>query len=257
MMYVQIPIFSGYANIAICPGNGTVCYMIDDVQKNQNLYSEMNPKSQTFLPFYENHHYVLYPTAEDKIDDGVLYFHSEDIMKEYILEHLGTQYVTGRSLSVTVSTVAAPDFKATNAGGSGHCQENMYSTVCKKNTENEKKILKNENTKKIQNSKINQKNSLFTIISVEEHCKKITNIKNQQKNPKNKITKKIKNKKINKNICESSTLQKKDFTTKKIQKPENLLEHNFFYLLSENQGKQKTIQNEKHNRKNSNIICNI
>ena len=127
----------------------------------------------------------------------------------------------------------------------------------KKNTENEKKILKNENTKKIQNSKINQKNSLFTIISVEEHCKKIKNIENQQKNPKNKITKKIKNKKINKNICESSTLQKKDFTTKKIQKPENLLEHNFFYLLSENQGKQKTIQNEKHNRKNSNIICNI
>ena len=148
MMYVQIPIFSGYANIAICPGNGTVCYMIDDVQKNQNLYSEMNPKSQTFLPFYENHHYVLYPTAEDKIDDGVLYFHSEDIMKEYILEHLGTQYVTGRSLSVTVSTVAAPDFKATNAEGSGHCQENMYSTVCKKKHRKWKKNLKKWKHKK-------------------------------------------------------------------------------------------------------------
>ena len=102
MMYVQIPIFSGYANIAICPANGTVCYMIDDVQKNQNLYSEMNPKSKTFLPFYENHHYVLYPTTDDKVDDGILYFHSEELMKEYILEHLGTKYVTGRSLSLAL-----------------------------------------------------------------------------------------------------------------------------------------------------------
>ena len=170
MMYVQIPIFSGYANIAICPGHGTNCYMIDDVQKNQNLYSEMNAKSYTFLPFYPNHHYILYPTTDDKMDDGVLFFHSEELMKKHILEHLGTQYVTGRTLSVTVSSRAAPNVTTPMVDGNEHCQE--FNTVCEKNKQNEKKILKNKNTKKIQNEKPTKK------IKIEKPTKKIQNLEN-------------------------------------------------------------------------------
>ena len=60
---------------------------------------------------------------------------SEELMKEYILEHLGTKYVTGRSLSVRVSTDAAPDFTTAKAEGSEHCQGNSYSNVCKNKTE--------------------------------------------------------------------------------------------------------------------------
>ena len=271
MMYVQIPIFSGYANIAICPANGTVCYMIDDVQKNQNLYSEMNPKSKTFLPFYENHHYVLYPTTDDKVDDGILYFHSEELMKEYILEHLGTKYVTGRSLSVRVSTVAAPDFTTAKAEGSEHCQGNSYSNVCKKNLENEKKITKNKTTKKIQNRKTNKKIFEYTIIPVEEHCYKMEKLENEKKkNFKNKNTKKLQNEKNTKNISVSSTIpctnstelsmekswntvpnktSKKIRTTKKIIKTENRLEQNKFYQLSQNQEKQNS--SKIHKNKNT------
>ena len=170
MMYVQIPIFSGYANIAICPGHGTNCYMIDDVQKNQNLYSEMNAKSYTFLPFYPNHHYILYPTTDDKMDDGVLFFHSEDLMKKHILEHLGTQYVTGRTLSVTVSTRAAPNVTTPMVDGNEHCQE--FNTVYEKNKQNEKKILKNKNTKKNKKEKSTKK------IKIEKPTKKIQNFEN-------------------------------------------------------------------------------
>ena len=146
MMYVQIPIFSGYANIAICPGHGTVCYMIDDVQKNQNLYSEMNAKSNTFLPFYENHHYILYPTAEGKLDDGILYFPSEELMKKHILRNLGTVYVTGRSLSITVSNEAAPNVKNPMVDDSEYGQKKLYSTV--ENMKNEKKNKKKQKLKK-------------------------------------------------------------------------------------------------------------
>ena len=170
MMYVQIPIFSGYANIAICPGHGTTCYMIDDVQKNQNLYSEMNAKSYTFLPFYPNHHYILYPTTDEKMDYGVLVFPSEEIMKKHILEHLGTQYVTGRTLSVTVSTIAAPNVTTPMVDGTEHCQE--LNTVHEKNKQNEKKILKNKNTKKNKKEKSTKK------IKIEKPTKKIQNFEN-------------------------------------------------------------------------------
>ena len=153
MMYVQIPIFSGYANIAICPGHGTVCYMIDDVQKNQNLYSEMNAKSTTFLPFYENHHYILYPTAEGKLDDGVLYFHSEELMKKHILGNLGTEYVTGGSLAITASKEAAPDVTNAMEDSIEQCQKKEKNTVITKNIENEKKISKTKIQKKIKISK--------------------------------------------------------------------------------------------------------
>ena len=157
-MYVQIPIFSGYANIAICPGHGTVCYMMDNVEKNQNLYSEMNPKSYTFLPFYANHHYILYPTSDDKMDDGVVYFYSEKVMKEHILGHLETEYVTGRSLSVTVSTVAAPSVTTPQADCFEQFQEidNVSSDYNK--VEKQKNKLK-----KIQKTKKNKKKNKITL----------------------------------------------------------------------------------------------
>ena len=105
----------------------------------------------------------------------------------------------------------------------------------------------------------------------------LDNIENQKKIIKNKPTKKIKNKKINKEISEYSTLQNDNSMNKKIQTAKNILEHNFFYSLSENEKtrKQKTRKNkvtkkreiqqlkvtveeqtQKHTRKSSNIICN-
>ena len=199
MMYVQVPIFSGYANIAIYPGHGTTCYMIDDVQKNQNLYSEMNAKYNTFLPFYENHHYILYPTSEGKLDDGVLYFHSEELMKKHILKNLGTEYVTGRSLTVTVSTEAAPNSTQPMAEGSGHSQEEFRDNVIRKEIENETKNQKYKNTKK------SKKN------------------KNEKKNIKNKITKKIKNNENEKKILLTSNTE---YQQKQTRNSSN------FYLIS-------------------------
>ena len=231
-MYVQIPIFSGYANIAICPGHGTTCYMIDDVQKNQNLYSEINAKSNTFLPFYENHHYILYPTAEGNLDDGILYFHSEELMKKYILGSLGTEYVTGRTLSITVSKEAAPDVKNPMVDEHEHSQEKLYSNV--ENIENSKKIIKNKNSKKIiknKNSKKNKNNKTNKKISVTfnipirdatQHCLETSmNTVFDKKLPKTK-------KNINKK------------TTKKIHSLENSLEHNKFFVLSQNLEQEKT-----------------
>ena len=188
MMYVQIPIFSGYANIAICPGHGTNCYMIDDVQKNQNLYSEMNAKSYTFLPFYPNHHYILYPTTDDKMDEGVLFFHSEDLMKKHILEHLGTQYVTGRTLSVTVSTRAAPNVTTPMVYGNEHCQE--FNTVYENNKQNEKKIIKNKNTKKIQKEKPTKKIQNFeNILEYNKFYLLSQNLENDEKTKSEKLNK--------------------------------------------------------------------
>ena len=231
-MYVQIPIFSGYANIAICPGHGTVCYMIDDVQKNQNLYSEMNAKSNTFLPFYENHHYILYPTAEGNLDDGILYFHSEELMKKYILGKLGTEYVTGRSLSITVSNVAAPDVNNPMVDDSEHGQEKLYCTV--ENIENQKKIIKNKNQKNIKNNKTNKKISVTSNISIgddTQHC-----LENSMNTVSNKRLQKPK----------KNTKKK---TTKKIHNFENRLERNKFFLLSQNLEQEKTEKlsiKEKH-----------
>ena len=200
MMYVQIPIFSGYANIAICPGHGTVCYMIDDVQKNQNLYSEMNAKSTTFLPFYENHHYILYPTAEGKLDDGVLYFHSEELMKKHILGNLGTEYVTGRSLTITASEEAAPDVTNAMEDSLEQCQKEVNNTVITKNIENEKKNIKNKNTIKNiknkntkKNKNIKNKKELnleFSTANATKHCTEnswntVTNKKSTKLNKKN------------------------------------------------------------------------
>ena len=195
MMYVQIPIFSGYANIAICPGHGTVCYMMDNVEKNQNLYSEMNAKSYTFLPFYSNHHYILYPTYDDIMDYGVLYFHSEEVMKKHILGHLGTEHVTGRSLSVSVSIVAAHSMTNPPADDE-ESQEIFHNTVSNK-VDNKKQ---NKITKKLQNNKKHKKISLSDTSSMEEESKNDSwntvhykKVKKTQKNIKkqNKINTKI------------------------------------------------------------------
>ena len=224
MMYVQIPIFSGYANIAICPGHGTVCYMIDDVQKNQNLYSEMNAKSTTFLPFYENHHYILYPTAEGKLDDGVLYFHSEELMKKHILGNLGTEYVTGRSLTITPSEEAAPDVTNAMEDSFEQSQKKVNNTVITKNIENEKKKLKNKNTKKNKNIKNKKKLNLeFSTANATKHCKE---------NSWNTVTNK-----------KSTKLNKKNI--KKERKDENRLKHNKFFVLRDNSEKEISNKNLK------------
>ena len=151
MMYVQIPSFSGYANIAICPGHGTVCYMIDDVEKNQNLYLENTAKAYTFLPFYSNHHYILYPTCVEKRDIGVLYFGSEEVMKKHILSHLGTEHVTGRSLSVSVSTVAGTNVETPSADNFEQYQE--INTV----SQNSNQVKQNKKPKKPKKSQKNNK----------------------------------------------------------------------------------------------------
>ena len=232
MMYVQLPIFSGYANIAICPGHGTNCYMIDDVQKSQNLYSEMNAKSNTFLPFYENHHYILYPTAEGKLDDGILYFHSEELMKKYILGSLGTEYVTGRTLSITVSKEAAPDVKNPMVDDSEHGQEKLYCTV--ENIENQKKIIKNKNQKNIKNNKTNKKISVTSNISIGDATQQCL------ENSMNTVS--------NKKLLKPKKNTKKKTTTN-IHNFENRLEHNKFFLLSQNLEQEKTEKlsvKEKH-----------
>ena len=198
MMYVQIPIFSGYANIAICPGHGTVCYMMDNVEKNQNLYSEMNAKSYTFLPFYSNHHYILYPTYDDIMDYGVLYFHSEEVMKKHILGHLGTEHVTGRSLSVSVSTVAAPS--VTNPPADVEESQEIFHNTVSKNSNKVDNKKQNKITKKLKNNKKHKKISLSDTSSMEVESKNDSwntvhykKVKKTQKNIKkqNKINTKI------------------------------------------------------------------
>ena len=69
-MNVQIPIFPGFSNIAICPGPfpGISVCILDKIGKEDHLSSELQEISFKYLPYYQNHVYILFPDNDKEIE---------------------------------------------------------------------------------------------------------------------------------------------------------------------------------------------
>ena len=78
MINVQVPIFSGFSNIGIYPGPfpGIAVYILDKIEKTEHLSSELKEKSFKYLPYYQNHVYILFPDTE--VMKGEVLFYGSD-----------------------------------------------------------------------------------------------------------------------------------------------------------------------------------
>ena len=99
MMNVQVPIFAGFSNIGICPGPfpGIAVCILDKIDKTHHLSSELQVTSFKYLPYYQNHVYILFPDNEDQMGN-VFYFGSDGDMQRHLHYHLGSRQVHGRYL---------------------------------------------------------------------------------------------------------------------------------------------------------------
>ena len=104
MMNVQVPIFPGFSNIGICPGTfpGIVVCILDKIEKTDHLSPEFKEISFKYVPYYQNHVYVLFPDNDGKKGD-VHYFETDGDLQRLLHYHLGSRQVHGRYLNVTVS----------------------------------------------------------------------------------------------------------------------------------------------------------
>ena len=90
-MYLQLPNFEGFANIAICPqksSSSALCYLF----KTSGNPSFAMEEDVTYLPLFAGHLYIMYDSycqSERKVN----YFQSEEAMKEYLHTQLRTPVV--------------------------------------------------------------------------------------------------------------------------------------------------------------------
>ena len=99
MMNVQVPIFPGFSNIGICPGTfpGIVVCILDKIEKTDHLSPELKEISFKYVPYYQNHVYVLFPDNDGKKGD-VHYFETDGDLQRLLHYHLGSRQVHGRYL---------------------------------------------------------------------------------------------------------------------------------------------------------------
>ena len=92
MMNVQVPIFPGFSNIGICPGTfpGIVVCILDKIEKTDHLSPELKEISFKYVPYYQNHVYVLFPDNDGKEGD-VHYFETDGDLQRLLHYHLGWQ----------------------------------------------------------------------------------------------------------------------------------------------------------------------
>ena len=112
-MYVQVPIFAGFSNIGICPGpfpGITVC-ILDKTEKTDHLSNDLKETTFKYLPYYQNHVYILFPDSNDKMGN-VLYYGSDGDLQRYLHYHLGSTEVHGRYLNVSVTKEWVPHLTA-------------------------------------------------------------------------------------------------------------------------------------------------
>ena len=115
MMNVQVPIFPGFSNIGICPGPfpGISVYILDKVEKTDHLSSELKEISFKYLPYYQNHVYIVFPDNDGKMGEAY-YFESDGDLQRHLHYHLGSRQLHGRYLNVSVSKTWIPHLKFQN-----------------------------------------------------------------------------------------------------------------------------------------------
>ena len=168
-MNVQIPIFPGFSNIAICPGPfpGISVCILDKIGKEDHLSSELQEISFKYLPYYQNHVYILFPNNDEEMEK-VYFFGSDDDMQRHLHYHLGSRQVHGRYLNVTVSKQWVPHLTVQLVDMEfGHVSQDNIQKYIKskemkksknlKNTKKSKNLLNNKKTNKKQKSKTEQK----------------------------------------------------------------------------------------------------
>ena len=168
MMNVQVPIFPGFSNIGICPGPfpGIAVYILDKVEKTDHLSSELKEISFKYLPYYQNHVYILFPDTEVMKGD-VHFYGSDGDLQSHLHYHLGSRQLHGRYLNVSVSKTWIPhltvplenfEFKSeVEIRNQTNCERKEISKYKKEKkinkTSKSKKNYKIQNQKKIQNCK--------------------------------------------------------------------------------------------------------
>ena len=113
MMYVQVPIFAGFSNIGICPGPfpGISVCILDKIEKTDHLSNDLKEITFKYLPYYQNHVYILFPDSVDRMGN-VLYYGSDGDLQRYLHYHLGSRQVRGRYLNVSVTKEWVPHLTA-------------------------------------------------------------------------------------------------------------------------------------------------
>ena len=112
-MYVQVPIFPGFSNIGICPGPfpGISVCILDKIEKTDHLSNDLKEITFKYLPYYQNHVYILFPDSVDRMGK-VLYYGSDGDLQRYLHYHLGSRQVCGRYLNVSVTKEWVPHLTA-------------------------------------------------------------------------------------------------------------------------------------------------
>ena len=130
MMNVQVPIFPGFSNIGICPGTfpGIVVCILDKIEKTDHLSPEFKEISFKYVPYYQNHVYVLFPDNDGKKGD-VHYFETDGDLQRLLHYHLGSRQVHGRYLNVTVSKEWIPHLTLPLADLQFGVEENVQKNV--------------------------------------------------------------------------------------------------------------------------------
>ena len=165
MMNVQIPIFPGFSNIGICPGPfpGIAVCILDKIEKTEHLSSQLKEISFKYLPYYQNHVYIVFPDNDGKMGE-VYYFESDEDLQRHLHYHLGSRQVHGRYLNVSVSKEWVPHLTSPLADLQFGVEENLHKNVVyipknyvRKNKKTTKKLQNSKNTKKTINKKIPKK----------------------------------------------------------------------------------------------------
>ena len=171
MINVQVPIFPGFSNIGICPGSfsGIAVYILDKIEKTEHLSSELKEKSFKYLPYYQNHVYILFPD-NDAQKGNVHYFGSDGDLQRHLHHHLGSRQLHGRYLNVSVSKEWVPHLTSPLEDLQFGVKEHSHKNITK-----EYKTTSMKTTKKNQNQKYPKKTNNV------QNPKKIKNNKNYKK----------------------------------------------------------------------------
>ena len=130
MMNVQVPIFPGFSNIGICPGPfpGIAVCILDKIEKTEHLSSQLKEISFKYLPYYQNHVYIVFPDNDGKMGE-VYYFESDGDLQRHLHYHLGSRQVHGRYLNVSVSKEWVPHLTSPLADLQFGVEENLHKNV--------------------------------------------------------------------------------------------------------------------------------
>ena len=95
-MNIQLPVFAGFTNYAICRSDDprmTSCYVVDTGFKTISDYL-VSDGTYACLPFFPGHLYYMYRGNGKKVDQ-VKSFQREVDLRSHLLEYYGTPWISG------------------------------------------------------------------------------------------------------------------------------------------------------------------